>query len=302
MNVPLSPDRSLLHSLSDDEAVQLVDERLGASSEWTSPIISYRLSSDFQRHWKAEIGHWFATARRHGYDERLVEKVIKRANKGTHKPATTRDLDDPLYRFMLGELLPAMFAHFMLNTGWGYRVWEAPDGRGGDVDVGLLAPGKGAPVDVQIKASGSENPFAALTKAAHQLEPSPNRTLIGVCSRGDLPFAYDPDDLLASLLGTTTNMHGAVILTEAGAFANPKWNHIGGVAFLDYIPGYESQCYACTVVLNPWARASSRLEGEWFRGARRLELHDGTFRWLPNAPSGSFYFPNGTDVGEFRPG
>ena len=301
INVPLTPDRTALHSISDDEAVQLVDERFGSATEWSSPIISYRLSSDFQRHWKAEIGHWLATAQRHDYDDRLVEKVLSRARKGKHKLRATRDLDDPLYRFMLGELLPAMFAHFMLNTGWGYRLWDSPDGRGGDVDVGLLAPTNGEPVDVQIKAPGDENPFEALTNAARQLATSTNRTLVGVCSRGGIPLAYDPDELLASLLGTTTNMHGAVRRTRTGACATAEWNNIGGVAFLNYLPGWETQSYACTVVFNPWARPSARLEGDWFRGARRLELHAATFRWIPNAPSGSFYFPNGTGIGELAP-
>lgn len=53
-----SAERSELHDIDDAVACAFVDDVLGAAEEWRSLIIRYRLSSDFQAHWKAEIGHW----------------------------------------------------------------------------------------------------------------------------------------------------------------------------------------------------------------------------------------------------
>jgi len=293
-----SPNRQELHVITDEDACRLVDERLGRADEWRSKIISYRLESPFQAHWKAEIGHWIATAERTGYADQFLAPVISRSKNDARRLPVTRELDDPLYRFMLAELAPGMFAHYMLATGWKYRHWALPASAGGDVDLGLWSPDEDRLVDVQIKAPGTENPFGALTKAARQLSTSLNRTLIALCSRDSHSLAGDPDDLLAKLLGNTTIHDGVVRLTDRGAFATPEWINVGGVAFLNYIPGVDSQAYACSVVLNPWARQRARVDRRWFARGRVLGVDGNAFRWTPNAPEGSSYFPEGTHVPE----
>ncbi|MDP9034649.1 MAG: hypothetical protein M3O50_07555 [Myxococcota bacterium] len=217
-----SPERNELHDIDDAAACALVDEMLGAAHEWRSPIIKYRFTSDFQAHWKAEIGHWVNTARVHGYESRLVERTRARANDARRRipdDVTTADL---LYRVILEELHPAMVAHYLLKTGWGFRAWDTPDGAGGDVDLAVTSP-DGVPVDIQIKVPGSENPIAALEKGARQLLATENRALIFVCSRDPVFVSCEPGEFLVGLLGNTVGEHGVVTLTERRAGLG-RWN------------------------------------------------------------------------------
>src|SRR6187401_2253446 len=122
-----SPERSELHHIDDETACRLVDETLGAADEWRSLIVQYRFTSDFQAHWKAEVGRWIRTAQRYGYADRLVARIRERANHRTRRIPDQITMDDILYRVLLEELGPAMVSHYLLNTGWSFRAWDTPD-------------------------------------------------------------------------------------------------------------------------------------------------------------------------------
>ena len=202
------------------------------------------------------------TARAHGFESRLVERARARANGVRPRIPETVTTDDVLYRVLLEELHPAMVAHYLVRTGWGFREWDSPDGAGGDVDLAVTSP-TGEPVDIQIKVPGTESALAALEKAARQLRASPHRTAIVVCSRRSRFVSCEPGELLG-LIGSTVSEYGAVRLAERGRFASADWAHVGGVALLDYIPGEVQQKYTCTVLLNPWCNADVAIERDGF--------------------------------------
>jgi hypothetical protein len=290
-----SAERNELHEIDDDDACALVDATLGKAEEWRALIVQYRFRSDFQAHWKAEIGHWLNTARRCGYLDRLVERVRARANNPACRISASVTIEDPSYRVLLEEVHPAMVAHYLLRTGWGFRAWDTPDGAGGDVDLAVTAP-SGEPVDIQIKVPGTQDPLAALEKAARQLRGSPNRTMVVVCSRDQEHVSCSPEDFIASLIGISLSQDGSVHLSTRGRFASPEWSHVGAVVFLDYLPGLERQNYCCTVVLNPWCKPEAKIERDWFLYARVLRLDGDRFRWDPVPPTGRVGFPDGTYV------
>jgi hypothetical protein len=213
-----SAERNELHEIDDVAACSLVDTMLGEADEWRSLIIKYRFTSDFQAHWKAEIGHWF-TARCHGYEARLVERVHARSKENTRRVADTRTTEDTPYRILLEELHPAMVAHYLLTTGWSYRAWDTPDGAGGDVDLAVTSP-SGEHVDIQIKVPGTQDPFAALEKAARQLSASTNRCVVFVCSRDPQFVSCTPVDFIAGLVGETVSQYGAASLRTRGRYAS----------------------------------------------------------------------------------
>jgi hypothetical protein len=290
-----SPERHELHDIDDAAACALVDATLGAAEEWRSLIIQYRFTSDFQAHWKAEIGHWINTARMHGYEGRLVERVRARANDARRRIPDKVTTEDLLYRVLLEELHPAMVAHYLLKTGWGFRAWDTPDGAGGDVDLAVTSP-TGEPVDIQIKVPGTTNPLAALEKGARQLKTSPHRTVIFVCSRDPVFVSCEPTAFLTGLVGLTIGEYGIVRLASRGRFASEDWTHVGAVALLDYIPGADWQTYACTTLLNPWCTRGAAVEAEWFPRARVLRLDTDAFRWDPVPPDRPLGLPGGTIV------
>jgi hypothetical protein len=290
-----SPERHELHDIDDFAACTLVDEMLGAAEEWRSPIIRYRFSSDFQAHWKAEIGHSMHTAHRYGYDQRLVGRARARANDARRRIPDNVTTADQLYRVLLEGLHPAIVAHYLLKTGWGFRAWDTPDGAGGDVDLAVRSP-DGNVVDIQIKVPGSENPLVALDKAARQLGASPNRSIIFVCSRDARFVSCEPGIFLVGLLGNTVGEHGVVRLRERGRFATTEWAHVGAVALLDYIPGGDRQTYACTTLLNPWCGDGALVDGAWLPRARVLRVEEDRFRWRPIEPDRAFEMPDGTYV------
>lgn len=49
-------DASLIAVEPDSEACAFADSVLGASSDWQSTLVAYRLASKFQERWKAEVG------------------------------------------------------------------------------------------------------------------------------------------------------------------------------------------------------------------------------------------------------
>jgi hypothetical protein len=76
---PVSILATALHVVSARDALDFVDTQLGLPSEWGSQLTKYRLASDFQSDWKAEVGQWLKTAERHGYLATLKARVIKMA-------------------------------------------------------------------------------------------------------------------------------------------------------------------------------------------------------------------------------
>ena len=77
-----------LRGISRQEALALVDQLLGDSTLWPSPLAQYRLTSDFQSDWKEEVGHWLHTAQVCGFADALVARVplaldVGRGRKGS---------------------------------------------------------------------------------------------------------------------------------------------------------------------------------------------------------------------------
>jgi hypothetical protein len=237
------------------------------------------------------------TARTNGFEQLLVERTRARANDVSRRVADKVTTEDLLYRVLLEELQPAMVAHYLLKTGWGFRAWDIPDGVGGDVDLAVTSS-TGEHVDIQIKVPGTQNPLAALEKAAHQLSTSPHRAVIFVCSRDPLFVSCEPGEFLGGLLGNTVGRSSAVQLTEHGRFAAREWGHVGAVALLDYIPGADRQNYTCTTLLNPWCKQDAVVDREWFPRARVLRLEEERFRWHPIEPDRAGELPDGTFVPE----
>lgn len=289
-----------LHKISDADALALVDQLLGDASQWKSPLIQYRFNSAFQADWKAELGHWLHTAGQLGFQKQLVDRVVKRARRGTKSidvdPNDNRHLD------LQAEMAPAEVAHYLIGTDWTYRAWESVTGGIGDVDVELAAP-DGSLVNVQVKApdqpggrSGGrvvdgeydERVLTAMRKAAGQLAPFANATnMIVLCPRRGWPLYGEPEPLVNYLYGSTLcDGTGRVWLpvNERGWFFTHWWRQIGAVIVLDYVRGLDRFSYGCTVLVNPCA--DHCVDPGWFPNAHVCFFDGDRFRWINREPGG----------------
>lgn len=106
---------SALHQVDRATALSLVDSLLGEASEWSSPLLRYRLASEFQSDWKEEIGHWLRSAQEHGFLLPLLGRLLKRA-KRLSKLAEV-DPNDKHHLVVLQELAPAMAVYYLTRTG-----------------------------------------------------------------------------------------------------------------------------------------------------------------------------------------
>jgi hypothetical protein len=296
----ISIKRSELHQITDDEAIALVDEKLGEASAWRSKIISYRLDAPFQSFWKAEVGHWLHTAKQFRYVDDLVAALHSRANAPKPQIPDERKVDDVLYELMLAELGPAMVAHYLLRTGSTFRKWDDPDNTGNDVDLAVTTAA-GVDVDIQVKVPGYVDPIKAVTKGARQLKASPAHTLIAVCSKSLLYVSNEPRQFSGPLVGVTTMISKSLVeLTSRGKFADPEFAHVGAVMLIDYLPLATEPVYSCTVLLNPWCQAEKSIDPEWLPRARFLTLPGDRdrFKWKNERPSQEHEFPDDTYVRE----
>jgi hypothetical protein len=294
-------DASALHRDDPTAALAFVDALLGDASEWSSPLINYRLSSDFQADWKEEVGHWLKTAERCGFLEQLRQRVIKRAKRGT--TAVEVDPNDKSHNVLVQELASAMVIHYLTGTGWTFQAWEPITGGSVDVDIQLGAP-DGSAVYVQVKAPDlpgrvvggeyDERIVAAVAKAAQQLPPSGSQVkLIAVCANKGFPISlHPPMSLIADLIGQTT-CGSPVTLPKSrlGKFWTSQWAHVAGVVLLDYGRGGDRFLYPCTVLLNP--SLDIRGMADWFPHARVCTFDGSEFHWVRGAPGDLHGIPDG---------
>jgi hypothetical protein len=301
-----------LHVVDDGAARAFVDEKFGRSEEWRSFLIQYRLTSDFQADWKAEVGHWLKTAERLGFLDKVLARVLKRAkDPPAHVVRPTREANDPHHLVLAQELAPAMASYYFVGTGWAFDAWEPVMGGEVDVDVSLRAP-DGTRVMVQVKAPDQPGQIVAhqrvdgeyddrvlrqIAKAAGQLpKSSAGANLILVSANRTWPLSGEPGCVVTELIGSTRGTEKGVFLRRAdcGKFWTPEWAHISGVVLLDYVRGVDQFKYQCTVLLNPVATATA--SSEWFPRARVCQLEGSTFRWIRGEPGRAHTLPDGTSL------
>lgn len=301
---------SALHRITDVEALALVEHLLGDASQWPSPLINYRFTSEWQADWKAELGHWLHTAGTLGFQGQLVARVLGRARRGSR--STTVDPNDQRHLDLQSEMAPAMVAHYLVGTGWTYRQWEAVTGGTGDVDVEFVAPG-GVIINTQVKAPDQpggraggcvvdgeydDRVLTALRNAANQLLPfGASTNVIVICARRSRPLSHEPEPLVGYLYGATRcDRTGRVWLPHParGWFFTQWWRHIGAVVVLDYVRGVGDPTYGCVVLVNPMAQHG--VVRHWFPHAHACFLEGDVFRWQNGEPGGYGYtaLPEGT--------
>jgi len=83
-----------LHRLSREEALLFVDDALGTSDAWPSPLIAYRLHDAFQAEWKCELGQWLAAAKQYGFINVVLDQLRAQAqHQGRESRIAQRYLD-----------------------------------------------------------------------------------------------------------------------------------------------------------------------------------------------------------------
>ncbi|MCK6536213.1 MAG: hypothetical protein L6Q84_24875 [Polyangiaceae bacterium] len=300
-----------LHVVSREEALAFVDALFGSPEEWRSPLIRYRLSSDFQSDWKEEVGNWLKTAERLSFLDPLLDRLIKRTKRGTRSVGV--DPNDRRHSELISELAPAMIAYYLSGTGWQFKAWEPITGGDVDVDLELEAP-DGRQVHVQVKApdqpglvvnhrsvdgENDERVLAAVLKAAEQLpRPGTAVNLIAVCANRTWPLSGEPGFLVTELVGSTVQRGSVVSLprSRVGRFYSTDWAHIAGVVVLDYLRGVDVFKYPCTVLLNP--QAARPASPDWFPRGRVCQFDGEAFRWIRGEPGDEHTLPDGTKLDE----
>jgi hypothetical protein len=297
-----------LHRVSADEALQLVDQALGPAESWKSPLLSYRLSSDFQADWKVEVGQWLATARSFGFLEKVLKPIL---GEQKHRAAGAVDPNDKHHLKLHQHLAAALFCHYLTATGWTFVDWEPDTGGDVDVDLSLRAP-DGTLVELQVKAPGEPKPRTsagrrgdpvsprlceAMEKAANQL-PRPARSvaLIAVLPLWDYPTAGALLALVRQTFGSTVQTHQRVELhaESFGRFLAGGWKHVSGVVTLETTRGVERSSYGCTTLLNPTATMPAR--PSWFPRSCVAVLEGERIEWLGGIPERKHGLPAGTVV------
>jgi hypothetical protein len=304
--VKVAIDARALHVVSDDEARSLIQELIGRGGVWTSELMQYRTTSDWQDDWVVEVGNWLARARLLGFLDRLLAPVLSQRDA-----AGSRDAGDPVHRNVNQQLAQAMVVHYFVSTGWNLHAFEPAvtdlrgDGTRADVDVQMCPPAATAIVDMQVKASGTlgvhdhqvdQQIRAGVAYGAEQLpDPPLGPALIVVVARRDWPL-YGDTHVLENLIGSTSGYEDRRVLLHDQAHGElAGWTHVSGIVTLDLRRGSDDD-YGCSVLQNPWA--DYPLDPAWFPHAYVLTCADGVFTWLRGTPSATT-FPSGT---RFAPG
>jgi hypothetical protein len=292
-------DAEGFHRITDDEAIELVDRKLGPPAAHLSPFLRQRLASEWQQWWKAELGHILSTAQRLGFADRFLTRCFARVYGDGEDPADA-DPNDWRHRLLMSEMAPAMFVHYLEGTGWSFGEWEpAPSKPGTDVDLCMIAPG-GRATQLQVKAPDQpgrranhtiidgeydERIVKKLRSAARQLPTAGDAVkIVAIHAQRVWGPADNPRGFDATLMGSSLGFQdGTVALprNRLGLFALPEWQHIGAVMFLDLVRT-DTTDYVCTVFLNPWA--TPRAEPGWFRDARVCYVDNNLVRWQGAAP------------------
>jgi hypothetical protein len=71
----IAVDSIVLSTCSEAEALAAADAFFGDPDRWEPSLIAYRLRSDFQADWKAEVGRWLLAAKDLGYIDQLTNKL-----------------------------------------------------------------------------------------------------------------------------------------------------------------------------------------------------------------------------------
>lgn len=129
--------RGLLDALEvarhSEDDIALVDDVLKPSVIAKSPLIAYRLASDFQTSWKVEVSRWLLFARRSGFLPALTERIQRRVGKMRLEPTLGDGRPDPnegVHRVLRMELAPAMLAYYLSHSGWEFVAWETAKQEG----------------------------------------------------------------------------------------------------------------------------------------------------------------------------
>lgn len=300
-------DVDALARIPKADALQYVDAILGTPERWPSALISYRLTSDFQAPWKAEMGQWLRAAADFGF----LDQVLHQLETQARRPSKTKGIDpnDERHLKLHQHLAAARIVHYLTRTGWAFDAFEPETGGAVDVDISLRSP-DGQRVEFQVKAPDQPGRIVArqivdgeyddrivhaVNKAAGQLrQPARGPSLIVVCANRNWPLAWDVGCLVRPLLGSTLQVGSRVFLERdrAGAFFKDGWAHVSGVVVLDVAWGIDEGKYLCVVLLNPNADFPAR--EEWFPGARVAILEGNAFDWVRGEPGVAHTLPTGT--------
>lgn len=295
-------------SWSTEEAIKCVEFVLGPSQEWAPSIIEYRLSSENQRDWLVEVGHWLLTAQNLGFLPALQKRLIgPKKNVGF---ASSRSVNGPSNLGLGAALAEAMAVHFFVLRGWNFISWE-PESNSGkcDVDFRLESP-SGCETDFQVKAPdqpGEQGPMrrthgeyddrivGAARKALSQLHNSagPARVVV-ICPQRDWPAP--PGVLGGAVLGSTfCRDEGCVLpLEHRGSFSTEEGKCISAAIDLHLLRGIDRTEYRGTVFLNPWCSEISRLSREEFFDCHVCGIEGDRLIWTPKEPSRDHTIPSGT--------
>jgi hypothetical protein len=315
---PSTPSPALdvesLSRLSTVEAIQLVDDVLGPPESWPSALIFYRLSSEFQAGWKAELGQWLRAAAELGFLDQVLHQLRTQAKRPSKSDGI--DPNDLRHLKLHQHLAAARNAHYFTRTGWSFGAFEPETGGAVDIDLSLVSP-TGELVEFQVKAPDQpgrvlgghivEGEFddrvvQAVNKACRQLRrPAKGPAVISICANRSWPLSWDVGCLVKPLIGSTLQVGSRVFLerARAGAFFREEWSHVSAVVVLDVVWGVEEGKYLCVVLLNP--KADFPVGEDWFPGARVAVLEGNVFRWARGEPGVAHTLPDGTALVEEVP-
>lgn len=299
-----------LHRVPEEEALAFVDHHLGPASSWPSPLIAYRMASDFQADWKAELGQWLKAAEQFGFLSQVLNCIASDAKRHSKKHTAEIDPNDEKHLKLHACVAPAQIIHYLTATGWSYSGYETKTGGSVDIDCALFAPDDHL-VEFQVKSPDQpgrlvahhyedgdidERVISALEKARKQLQPSPaGPRMIGICANRSWPLAWEPRCVVRHVVGSTMQIGKKVYLERHNrGFFSPDWCHVSAILLLDLIRGELGAQYTCTVITNPWA--TFPVSPDWFQRARVCVLEGDAFRWIRGKPGMGHGLVNGTQL------
>jgi hypothetical protein len=303
-------DAARLHVVTDEEAKQLFADLLGRGVAWTSELMRYRTTSDWQEDWVIEVGNWLARARSLGFLDSVLGRIQpQRGARGL------RDADDPVHRTVNQELAQAMTVHYLIGTGWHFGAYEPTDGAlrrdrtPADVDLQAQPPSGPGVVDLQVKASGApghhdsvadRHILEGVNYAMEQLpDPPLGCALVVVTAQRGFWLAAETH-VLEHLIGSTSGYPDERVLLHDDAHGALKTaEHVSGIVMLDYRRTLDGHDYGCSFLMNPWACYPA--DPSWFPHARVLSFRDGEFSWIRGDPY-TTSFPTGTRLAPGAPG
>jgi hypothetical protein len=297
-----------LQRLPPDAAIALVDRLLGPPEEWPSPLIAYRLTSEFQADWKAELGQWLKAAEQFGFLDRVLHEITHQAKKSNKKDTGVIDPNDPRHLKLLQHVAAARIIHYLTATRWSFSGYELTPGQAVDIDCALTTP-NGQLVEFQVKApdqpgrlSGhryvdgdfDDRVITAVSHARDQLRrPPTGPAMIAVCANRSWGLAWEPTCLVHLLIGSTMQVDDTVYLVRHDqGFFSDDWKHVSGILLLDLLRGIDETKYTCTVLTNP--QATFPVSPDWFPKGRVCVLEGTRFRWVRGQPGNALGLVDGT--------